>query len=246
MSTAQAAKPVALITGAGSGIGLATAGMLAGEGYQVVLVGRNHERLRAAADAVGRERAFPYPADVSHPSACMAMIEVAVRAFDRLDVVVNNAGWTPLAPLPDIDPEVVRRIFEINTLGPIWTTHWACRQFAAQAAAGHASPHGRAPCIVTVSSQSSTDPFPGLGVYGAAKAAVNILALATARECPGVRAFAVAPGAVETPLLRSLFPESELPRERCLQAADVARVILDCVLGAYDGQSGRTIPVPSP
>jgi 3-oxoacyl-[acyl-carrier protein] reductase len=246
MPSADTTKPVALITGAGSGIGLATAGMLAREGYQVVLVGRDHEKLRGAADALGRERAFPYPADVSHPGACKAMVEFAVRAFDRLDVVVNNAGWSPLARLPDVNPDDVRRIFEINALGPIWTTHWACRQFAAQAAAGPASGNARTPCIVSVSSQSSVDPFPGLGIYGAAKAAVNILALATARECPGVRAFAVAPGAVETPLLRSLFPESDLPRERCLRPEDVARVVLDCVLGAYDDQNGRTIHVPSP
>jgi NAD(P)-dependent dehydrogenase (short-subunit alcohol dehydrogenase family) len=246
MASIESTKPVALITGAGSGIGRAAAGMLAREGYRVVLVGRDDAKLDAVAAEIGRDLARPYPADVGYAGACHAMIDFTVRLHGRLDVVINNAGWTPLMPLQDMDHEDVRRIFEINALGPIWTTQWACRQFAFQADAGLTLAAGRTPCIVTVSSQSSTDPFPGLGVYGAAKAAVNILALATARECPGVRAFAIAPGAVETPLLRSIIAESQLPRERCLQPADVARVILDCVLGAYDDQNGRTIAVPSP
>jgi len=250
--TAQPARdPVALITGAGSGIGRAAALMLAREGHRVALVGRDRSRLDRVAAEIGHSSvstaraglSMVVVADVGEADACAGMVAQAVRAWGRLDVVVSNAGWTPLTPIPEMDAATARRIFEVNALGPVWTTIAACRQFALQSPTGHP---GRSPCIVNVSSRASTDPFAGLGVYGSAKAAVNTLSRAIATECPGVRSFAVAPGAVETPLLRSLFPREELPPERCLRPEDVARVILDCVLGAYDGQNGGTIVLESP
>lgn len=245
---------VALVTGAGSGIGRATAMMLAREGYRVALVGRDLAKLEAVAAEIHatfaggvsskQPVAVPLAADLASPQACEFVIAKAVGVFGRLDALVNNAGWSPLAPIARIKPEQVRAIFEINALAPVYLTRAAWGVFARQNAADGAA---RA-CIVNVSSKSSVDPFRGLGVYGAAKAAVNTLTRATANEGAsiGLRALCVAPGAVETPLLRSMFPVAALPAERCLRPEDVARVILDCVLGGYDARNGETIFVESP
>lgn len=251
MNHQPARQPVALITGAGSGIGRSAALMLSREGHRVALVGRDRAKLDRVASDIERSgsptaRANPaiaLVADVGDSDACAGIVAQTVAAWGRLDVLVNNAGWTPLTPLDQMDPATARRIVEVNALGPIWTTIAACRQFARQPLPAHPA---LAPCIVNVSSRASTDPFAGLGVYGSAKAAMNILSLATARECPNVRCFSVSPGAVETHMLRSLFTPQQVPPARCLSPDDVARVILDCVLGAYDSQNGSTIVVDAP
>lgn len=243
-------QSVALVTGAGSGIGRATALMLAREGYRVALVGRDLAKLELVAAAIvvdgnsAGSRVAVIAADLSDPASCERVIGEAVDRFGRLDVLVNNAGWSPLAPLARIKAEQIRAIFEVNALAPVYLTRAAWGVFAQQNAADAAARS----CIVNVSSKSSVDPFRGLGVYGAAKAAVNTLTRATANEGAsiGLRALSVAPGAVETPLLRSMFPVAALPAERCLRPEDVARVILDCVLGAYDARNGETIFVESP
>lgn len=239
------ALPVAIVTGGGSGIGLAAARMLAREGRRIVLVGRDQERLLAAASGFDTGCASCCPADVGTEAGCIRAIEHAT-SLGRLDVVINNAGWTPLKSIGQVEPDEAVKIFAVNAIGPVLMTILALRAIRSQQGTCGSGAASRPPCIVHVSSLAATDPFPGLGVYGAAKAAVNTLAMATAREEPWVRSFAVAPGAVETPLLRSIFSAEDLPRERCLSPEDVARVILDCVLGAYDHQNGRTIEVPSP
>ena len=243
---------VAIVTGAGSGIGRAVALMLSREGYAVVLVGRDRGKLERVAGEIGAGsttapagEAHVVPADLATPEGNEAIVAAAVERFGRLDVLINNAGWSPLVSIAEADAATVRRIFEINALAPVWATRAA---WGALTDAKAAASRVRSACIVNVSSMASVDPFPGLGVYGAAKAAVNTLTRATAAEgaAAGLRAFAVAPGAVETGLLRSLFDEEVVPRERCLRPEDVAGVVVDCVLGAYDGRSGETVMVPSP
>jgi NAD(P)-dependent dehydrogenase (short-subunit alcohol dehydrogenase family) len=102
--------------------------------------------------------------------------------------------------------------------------------------------------VVNTSSIATRDPFPILYAYAAAKSAVNSLARSVAIQGKpiGVRGFSVAPGAVETDLLRSLVPASALPTNKTLRPADVAAVILDCVLGRRDSENGSTIYLPSP
>jgi NAD(P)-dependent dehydrogenase (short-subunit alcohol dehydrogenase family) len=85
-------------------------------------------------------------------------------------------------------------------------------------------------------------------MYASAKAAVNMFTLCTAREgaAIGVRAVALAPGAVETSMLRGLFDEKAIPHDKTLTPEQVATVIRDCLTGARRFTSGETIPVPSP
>ena len=102
--------------------------------------------------------------------------------------------------------------------------------------------------IVNLSSLAAFDPFPGFGVYAATQTAVNMLTRITADEGRDhhITAVALALGAVETDLLRSLFDESFLPRDKTLDPADVAAVIVDCVTGKRPFKSGETIQLPSP
>ena len=95
---------------------------------------------------------------------------------------------------------------------------------------------------------ATLDPFPGLGVYAAAKAALESLTRSVVGEggSRGIRAFSVATGAVETPMLRSLFSEKELPPEKALDPAEVAAIVLECIRGERDGEQGGVIRVPSP
>ena len=259
MSDASAAKasaaggshdlsvPVAFVTGAGSGIGAAVVERLAAAGYATVLVGRREAPLRATEGrvaALGGPPAVVMPADVADDAACENLIDKAVGRFGRLDVLVNNAGWTPLEPIAETDAETARKIFAVNALGPLTLIRRAWPTMTTQKPiAGRPSP-----CIVNVSSYATVDPFPGLGVYAGAKAALNLFTRACVNEGrgKGLRAFAIAPGAVETELLRSIVDEELLPNDATLSPGDVAAVIIQCVLGQRDAENGTTILLPSP
>jgi NAD(P)-dependent dehydrogenase (short-subunit alcohol dehydrogenase family) len=234
-------RPVALVTGAGSGIGLATARLLARSGFRVALAGRRLEPLREAGAGLGAdgEDWVALPADVSVTEQARLLVGRVLDAFGRIDAVVNNAGWTPMKPVSACTSDDVERLFAVNAIGPIVITIEALRHMQETGS-------GR---IVQVSSMASGDPFPGLTVYGGAKAALNTLTKGIANEVGregGIRVFSVAPGAVETPLLRSILPEDQLPTEACLTPGAVAEVIGACVRGERDAESGETIWVPSP
>ncbi len=230
-------RGVALVTGAGSGIGRATAVLLAARGFRLALAGRRREPLEQTARSLGSEPAILIADLARHDQAC-AMIDQCVARMGRLDVLVNNAGLAPLAPVEEHTPELIREVFEVNAI-------------ATATAMAHAWPimrrqgGGR---IVNVSSLSSVDPFSGLFAYAGAKGAVNVLTKAGAnegREC-GIRCFCVAPGAVETPMLRAIYSEEEIPRERALTPEAVAGIIAACACGERDEDSGSTILIPSP
>jgi len=102
--------------------------------------------------------------------------------------------------------------------------------------------------IVNVSSMASFDPFPGFALYAAAKIGVNMFTLCTGREGAehGIRAVCIAPGAVETSMLRGLFDESVIPPDKALSPDAVAACIADCITGRRDYESGETIEFASP
>jgi NAD(P)-dependent dehydrogenase (short-subunit alcohol dehydrogenase family) len=97
--------------------------------------------------------------------------------------------------------------------------------------------------IVNVSSAASRDPFPGLGVYGAAKAGLNVLGLALAREGEpyGIRVHTIAPSATETGMFRGIMSTEQVPPEKVMAPEDVARVIAECVSGELRHTSGEVI-----
>lgn len=242
MASEGGERPVGVVTGAGSGIGLATALGLASEGFDLALVGRRAGPLEECAARIGASnphaRAMVRVADVGDPDAAAPLIDEVVARFGRLDALINNAGFAPLLPIGETTPGVLREAFAINAIGPGALIAAAWPRFIA---------NGRG-VVVNVSTMGTLDPFPGFFAYAAAKASVNLFARSIAKEgAPhAIRGFAVAPGAVETPMLRGLFGTDILPIEKCLRAEDVARVIVDCVLGKRDAENGATIFLPSP
>ncbi|MBL8758342.1 MAG: SDR family oxidoreductase [Phycisphaerae bacterium] len=244
MSDAFSGTPVAVITGAGSGIGRATAVLLAQRGYALVIMSRTREQLTETAALTGAsERVEVVGGDVGDAAQCRHVVRRAVERFGRLDVLVNNAGLAPRKSVEGTSAEEIERCFRVNGMGPAWTIHHAWGVFKDQHARGlRATP---SPCIVNVSTLGTIDPFPGFFAYASSKAGVNLMARSCAKEgrAMGVRAFAVAPGAVETPMLRAIFTEKEVPASKCLSPEDIARVIVGCVSGTFDQRNGETIVV---
>lgn len=230
----------ALITGAGSGIGRATAILLARHGIHLTLAGRRLHSLAETASLLPTGGPDPQilGTDVADPHQARAMVDHALTHHGRLDILINNAGGAISRSISGHDDAALRSAFAINFYGPAAAIIRAWPAFERQ----------RAGCIINISSMSAVDPFPGLSVYGAAKAALNTLTRGCATEGAafGLRAFAIAPGAVETPMLRAIFPESALPPSRTLQPEAIAEVILACIRGDHDARNGETILLPSP
>ncbi len=232
-----AVSPVAIITGAGSGIGRATAVGLGQSGFRLVLAGRTRENLTQTAALAGQSEgdAEVVGCDVSDPVQAQALVARAIERFGRVDALINNAGDAPLLPIDKTTPEALQRCFAINALAPGYTIAAAWPHMVRQ----------RSGCIVNVSTLGTIDPFPGFFAYASAKASVNLMARSCASEGKrhAIRAFAVAPGAVETAMLRKNFPERSLPPAACLAPSDVAAVIIACVRGERDAENGQVIVV---
>lgn len=230
-------QPVAIITGAGSGIGRQCAFQLGARGWGLTLVGRTRATLAETAQSLGDTAHCLIEADVGEVESASRVVDETLARFGRLDALINNAGHAPCKPFHQFTDAELDRTFQVNAIGPIRLMNRAwphlCR-------AG-----GR---VVNVSSYSALDPFSGLGVYGAAKSALNVLGRASTREGRGygVRLFTVAPGAVETGMLRAIWSEAQLPRTNTLNPDEVAAVIVACAAGERDVDAGGLIALPSP
>jgi len=173
----NASGKIALVTGAGSGIGRAAARALLREGYSVVLAGRRSEALGqtvAEAGAAG-SRALAVPADVSDPSSVRALFEKTKQTFGRLDLLFNNAGTgAPPVPLEDLTVEQWRKVIDVNLTGPFLCTQEAFRLMKSQAPRG-----GR---IINNGSISAHTPRPHSAPYTASKHAITGLTKSTALD----------------------------------------------------------------
>lgn len=233
-------SPVSIVTGAGSGIGRATALRLADRRHRLVLVGRSEGKLHDTLDEVRAHGsdAMTITADLSDAEQAARVIDESMERFGRIDTLVNSAGVAPLLPIERTTREVLEQTFAINAFGPAFLIVRAWPVFRRQ----------KSGCVVNVSTIGTSDPFPGFFAYAASKSALDSFTRSCAREgrSIGVRAFCVNPGAVETPLLRRNFPEHQLPRERALRPEAVADVIVECIEGSREHEHGRTIVLPSP
>ena len=232
---------VAVVTGAGSGVGRATAILLGQAGYAVALVGRRKEPLEETAGMIGRgggAEAAVISADVSQPEPAQRAIAQAQARFGRIDALANVAGYAQLGPIDAITPPDWRQTIDTNLSSIVYLTTAVWPIFRRQ----HQG------VVVNVSSMASLDPFPGFAMYASAKAAVNMFTRCSAREGEplGVKVVAVAPGAVETPMLRAVFDQKTIPPEKALAPEQVGAVIRDCITGTRGFHSGETIQLPSP
>lgn len=228
-------RRVGIVTGASRGIGLEVAARLSAAGTAVVLAARHATELCAARDrvAVGGTPCEAVVVDVGTAQGARTLVDTAVRRFGRVDILVNNAGDAPLAPIPDTTDETFERCLRANVASVFYCTRsvWPVMQ-----AAGGGT-------IVNLSSLAAFDPFTGFAVYGGAKAWVNTFTKAADDEGRphGIRVFAVAPGAVETRMLRQSFPD--FPAAEALAPDDVARVVEACCGTALAHCSGQTLTI---
>ena len=211
---------VALITGAGSGIGLATATAFAREGCRVGLVGRREGPLQDAVREIG-DGCVALPADVSDPRAAQTVVDDVVARWGRLDVLVNNAGVNvPERSTATVSVQDWARVLDINLTGTFLMTRAALPTMRAQGSG----------TVLNVSSYAGWRAMPLTGpAYSAAKAGVNSFTetLNLTERQHGVRACAVCPGEVATPILEQRpVPPSAQARAAMLQPEDLARTLL--------------------
>lgn len=185
---------VAIVTGAGSGIGLAIAQRLAFEGARLVLAERSPDKAQGRVEelkAAGAPDVWIAPCDVSNEAQVVAACDVAMERWGRLDVVVNNAGLMTFTPIEDLTADEWHRVLGVDLMGAFFFTREAFRRM---------KPGG---AIVNVSSIHAVMTSPLAAPYAAAKAAVLSLTRTASIEgkSKGLRCNAVLPGAVDTPML---------------------------------------------
>jgi NAD(P)-dependent dehydrogenase (short-subunit alcohol dehydrogenase family) len=169
-------KKVALVTGAGSGIGKATALAFLREGYSVVLAGRRTDRLeQTAAEAPAGSETLVVPTDVGDPTSVRALFARTKESFGRLDVLFNNAGaGAPAIPLEDLSFEQWKAVVDVNLTGTFLCTQEAIKLMKSQTPRG-----GR---IINNGSISAHTPRPDTAPYTATKHAVTGLTKSTALD----------------------------------------------------------------
>lgn len=195
-------KKVALITGAGQGIGEAIAKRLANDGFAVSLVGRHLDKVQKVADEITRDggEAIALKADVSKRDEVFAAVDATSEKFGDFNVIVNNAGLGPTTPIDTITPDDFEWVYSVNVGGVLWGTqaaHKAFKQF------GHGGK------IINATSQAGVVGNPNLALYTGTKFAIRGITQTTARDLAeeGITVNAFAPGIVKTPMMYDIAHE---------------------------------------
>lgn len=225
----------AIVTGAGRGIGRAVARRLAAAGANVAIASRTLEQLSETQKLIERAggRVLAEVADVTCAEDVERLVDETQAAFGTVSILVNNAGLATVATLEQLEPPEFEKLIAAN----IRSVYLCCRAvWPIMASAGGGT-------IINISSVAAFDPFPGLGTYGAAKAFVNTFTKALAEEGrpQGIRVYGVAPGAVETDMLRGSFPD--YPADQTLQPDEVAALVETLLSPACAHISGQTIVI---
>ena len=235
------AGKAAIVTGAGTGVGAATARLLASKGTSVAVAYRKSSEeadgVVASISEAGGE-AFAFCADVANDEDCRSLVAAAVEKFGRLDVLVNNAGTTEFIPFDDLEAvtdEVWQKLYQVNVVGAF---------HCARAAAPHLREQGEddGAEIMNVGSVAGLKPTGSCIPYAASKAALHNLTVALARTlAPDVRVNAVAPGFISGRWLREGLGEryestkaafeDAMPLQAVCSPEDVAAALLSIIEG---------------
>jgi NAD(P)-dependent dehydrogenase (short-subunit alcohol dehydrogenase family) len=238
---------VAIVTGGGTGIGAATARVLAAQGADVVVASRTVAELEstaAAVEAASGRRCLAVPTDVKDEEQVIRMVQRTVDEFGRIDILVNNAGGTRMGPLTGITTRAWDSSFDLNVRAAYFCTREAGRHLIAQ----------RSGAIVNVSSGAGIHGVKGGAHYASAKAALQMFTTVTAAEWGryGIRVNCVAVGLVaseraveawEVANLDVAAATAGVPLGRPGRPDEVANAILFFASGAASYISGQTLAV---
>jgi NAD(P)-dependent dehydrogenase (short-subunit alcohol dehydrogenase family) len=222
----RASGPVAVVTGASQGLGLALAEALARDGWRLIIDARRRDRLDAAAARLAaRTTVVAIPGDIADP-AHRGMLAAAGADLGPVALLVNNAstlGASPLPSLSDIPAAVLQRIFEVNVVAPLLLLQ----------ALGPSLVRGGT--VVNITSDAGVEAYEGWGGYGASKAALEHASLVLAAERPDLRVLVVDPGDMRTEMHQDAFPGEDIS-DRPVPEASVPGIM--ALIGG-DQPSGR-------
>lgn len=235
---------VAVVTGGSRGIGLEIARELLAQGAKVVICGRKKESLDAACASLASDRLTAFPAHIAREEEVENLFRNVLEVHPFVDILVNNVGMNLMTPaIPDTDFSLWQKILETNLNGTYLCSRAASRIMRKE---------GRG-AIVNVSSIAGRKASPAMGVYGIAKAGVEMLTRVMAVELAvhGIRVNAVAPGMVRTDFSRPFWSNPELyahiagtiPMKRIAEPAEVVHPVLFLSSDASSFITGQTLLV---
>ncbi len=238
---------VAIVTGGGTGIGAATAHVLAERGANVVIAARtvqDLERAAASVEAATGRKCLPVPTDVKVEDQVIALVQRTVDDLGRIDILVNNAGGTRMGPLRDLPTRAWDASFDLNVRAAYFCTREA----------GHHFRNQRSGAIVNISSGAGVNGVKGGAHYSASKAALQMFTKVTAAEWGvyGVRANCLAVGAVASERSVDAWRVAGLDQSamgagtalgRVGQPREVANAVLFLVSDASSFVTGQTLSI---
>lgn len=211
---------VAVITGGGSGIGLAMARLFAKSGYSVVITGRDEKRLQKAAAVISADKLHvtAIACDVRDPASVKKLFSEISKHHPRIDVLINNAGVShALAPVDELPVEIWKDVLDTNLTGMFLVTRAALPLMRAGGT------------IVNNLSVAAIQPFAGMAAYNASKYGARGFTHALREDLRkrGIRVLALLPGATDTEIWSQFWPDA--PREKMISAETVAQAVLHAV-----------------
>ena len=230
-------SPLAIVTGASRGLGLALARSLAADGWALVLDARNGTDLAAvSAELEGRAPVVAVPGDVADEAHRAALVDAA-RSLGRLDVLVHNAsalGPSPLPRLADYPLNAFERVLAVNVVAPLRLTQLAMPLLGAG---------GR---VLALTSDAAVEAYEGWGGYGSSKAALEALFSVLAVERPDLRVYRVDPGDMNTRMQQDAFPGEDVSdRPPPEDSVPGLRVLVDGTLPSGRYQARHLAPAPA-
>ncbi|HDC7791990.1 TPA: SDR family oxidoreductase [Staphylococcus aureus] len=205
---------IAVVTGAGSGIGEAIATLLHEEGAKVVLAGRNKEKLQNVANQLSQDSVKVVPTDVTNKEEVDELIKIAQQTFGGLDIVINSAGQMLSSKITDYQVDEWDSMIDVNIKGTLYTVQAALSTMLEQSS-GH---------LINIASISGFEVTKSSTIYSATKAAVHTITQGLEKELAktGVKVTSISPGMVDTAITAAYNPSDR----KKLDPQDIAEAVL--------------------
>lgn len=205
---------VAVVTGAGSGIGEAIATLLHEEGVKVILAGRNKDKLQNVANQLAQDSVKVVPTDVTKKEEVDELIKIAQQTFGGLDIVINSAGQMLSSKITDYQVDEWDSMIDVNIKGTLYTAQAALPTMLEQSS-GH---------LINIASISGFEVMKSSTIYSATKAAVHTITQGLEKELAktGVKVTSISPGMVDTAITAAYNPTDR----KKLEPQDIAEAVL--------------------